>query len=122
MASKYLQEFGFTVFLRRQSKWVREGKDCVLSDFFNAQRLSQKQIDELLEILNDSTLETQREIAEIVSPELLVAAFEEYRKTSECTEYNEIHFDKMVEELSALIDNGILETDDPAEETPNLVA
>lgn len=122
MASKYLQEFGFTVFLRRQAKWVREGKDCVLFDFFKAQRLSQNQIDELLENLTDSTLETQREIAEIVSPEILVSAFEEYRRTTECTEYNEIRFDQMVEELSALIDNGILDINDPLEEIPNLVA
>lgn len=122
MARMYLKEFGFTFFLRLQSKWVREGKDCVLSDFFKAQRLNQKQIDELLDNFNKSTLETQREIAEVIPASTLVSAFEDYRTTPECAECNEIRFEQMVEELSALIDKGALDLEEPTEETPRLVA
>lgn len=122
MTSIYLKEFGFTFFLRIQSKWVREGKDCVLSDFFKAQRLNQNQIEQLLENFNESTLETQREISETISPRALISAFEEYRRTPEFAEYNEIRFEQLMEELSALIDNGILDIQDTDEEIPNLVA
>lgn len=129
MASKYLREFGFTFFLRVQSKWVRDGKDCVLQDFFKAQRLNQDQINELLTYIDESTLETQREIIDVIPAKLLAFAFEDYRKTPECAEYNEHRFDQMVEELSALIDKGALDIKEPeeptqevTEEVPYLVA
>lgn len=126
MASMYLREFGFTFFLRVQSKWARDGKDCVLQDFFKAQRLDQDQIDELLTYIDESTLETQKEIIEVIPAKLLALAFEDFRKTPECEEYNETRFEQMVEELSALIDKGALDIKEPTEEeieeAPHLVA
>ncbi len=122
MASIYLKEFGFTFFLRIQSKWAREGKDCVLSDFFKEQRLNQDQIDELLQNFDVSTRETQRDISEIISPKILISAFEEYRQTPEFAEYNEIRFEHLINELSALIDKGALDLIEESEDTPHLVA
>ncbi len=126
MASMYLREFGFTFFLRVQSKWVRDGKDCVLQDFFKAQRLDHGQIDELLTYIDKSTLETQKEIIEVIPAKLLALAFEDFRKTPECKEYNETRFEQMVEEFSALIDKGALDikepVEEPIEEVPYLVA
>ena len=114
--SMYLREFGFTFFLRIQSKWVRERKDCVLYDFFKAKRLDQDQIDELLTYIDESTLETQKEILEIIPANLLALAFEDYRKTPDFSHFNEHRFEQMVEELSPLIDRGALDIKLPVEE------
>lgn len=116
MASMYLREFGFTFFLRVQSKWVRDGKDCVLQDFFKAQRLDQEQIGELLTYIDEFTLETQKEIIEVIPAKLLALAFENFRKTPAFSDFNEQRFEQMVEELSPLIDRGALDIKLPVEE------
>ena len=63
-------------------------------------------------------------------PSFWLLLLQDYRKTPECAEYNELRFEQMVEELSPLIDRGALDiklpveesTEEVTEEVPYLVA